>query len=723
MSTRSSERTNTVVGCLGIGVFWLAIAWPMFTGRVYTDTDLGNFHLPMRFFYAEALARGFDFHWFPYSYTGFHLHGEGQAALYHPLNWLTYRLLPLDVGFMLEIVRNYVFLVVGTGLWLRREGMRRDAAVLGAALLGFCSFSTMHFMHVNGIAIVAHLPWLLIAIDVALRSKRADRAALACVAVALMSASQLLFGHPQFVWLSAVTEGVYALTILIRRRAEPRRWAWLLAAALLGIPIAGVQLLPQWESLELSQRADPHAFFAFTLSLRPENLVQIVSPLFFRARAVGGAEATEFAIYSGSIVPALLGWIVVRRHAFGRRAISLWLALCFALFGALMALGDRGPIFWIQGSLPGMSLFRAPARYILLAQLGLAVASAIAFADLARTSERAAASSPHPAPDAGTDLRWMALPLAVALAVLALGLLQPFVETVARAVSSPSRLVVGVGGVALFSLLVVLAARGVTAALPLMLGLALLDLGTYGMVWMRRDPPMRLERFIHHRQVPEWTDRHRMHWGPQALTMRHIRMVSGYAAMVPKRKLRTDRYELGDQPPGPEMLTALRLAGVGWAYGRPIVDPLPRVRLVSQSVRAHRLHEQLAALDVRTTAITHKVDVQLGGEPPGDVLVIDDTPGRLRVETSGAGLQLLVFAESHHPGWRAEVDGAAADVVRVYGDFMGVEVPGGVHDVALIFDPQSVSQGRVISLTGLVLLVPLYFGARRFGRRPEETRR
>jgi hypothetical protein len=292
---------------------------------------------------------------------------------------------------------------------------------------------------------------------------------------------------------------------------------------------------------------------------------------------------------------------------------------------------------------------------------------------------------------------------------------------VARAVSSPPRLAVGVGGVALFSLLVVLAARGWKAVLPLMLGLALLDLGAYGMVWMRRDPPMRLERFINHRRVPEWTDRYRMHWGPQALTMRHIRMVSGYAAMVPKRKLRSDRYELGDQPPAPEMLAALRLAGVGWAYGRPIVDPLPRVRLVSHSVRAHHLQEQLVALDVGTTAITHRVDVSLDGDPPGEVLVIDDTPGRLRVETSTAGRQLLVFAESHHPGWRAEVDGEAADVIRVYGDFMGVEVAGGVHEVALIFDPQSVAHGRMLSLAGLVLLLPLYFGTRRFGRRPEDT--
>ena len=135
MTTRSTEHASFVLGCVGVALFWLAIGWPLFVGEVYTDTDLGNFHLPMRFFYAEALERGFDFHWFPYSYTGFHLHGEGQASLYHPLNWLFYRVLPLDVAFMLDIVRSYVFLAVGAFFFLRRYDVRRDAALLGAALL------------------------------------------------------------------------------------------------------------------------------------------------------------------------------------------------------------------------------------------------------------------------------------------------------------------------------------------------------------------------------------------------------------------------------------------------------------------------------------------------------------------------------------------------------------------------------------------------------------
>ena len=712
VTERPTERTNLTVAFVGVTALCLAIAWPIFSGEIYTDTDLGNFHLPMRFFYAEALSQGFDFHWFPYEYTGFHLHGEGQASLYHPLNWLMYRVLPLDVAFMLDILRNYVFLIAGGWLCLRRFGLRRDAALLGAALFAFGSFSTMHFMHLNAMAIVAHIPWKLWVIDVALRSQRRDRVALAVVALSAMTASQLLFGHPQFTWLSLLIEGVFT-SYMWWQGVGRRRWPWLLFAQLLAFVLAAVQLWPQWETLAISHRSDPGLDFAYSLSLRPVNLLQIVSPLFFRARAVGGAEATEFAVYSGALVPVLLAWLAVRGRALGALGRAAAVALGLAVFGLLMALGDRGPIYWIQGELPGLSLFRGPSRYIGVAQFGLAFAAAFAFVDLARTAEAGGLKSTRRG-------LWLFAPLVLAGVVCVLGFVRPFPEDVAFEVSGPWRLGYGLAAVAIFTLLAWLAARGTRLALPLMLGLALLDLGVYGLAWIRREPPMPLEQFIHNRTIPDWTDRHRLHWGPPALSMRHVRLVSGYAAMVPKKRLRTDRYQLGRRPPQPEMLVALRLAGVGWAYGRPVPDPLPRVRLVSAGVRAHNLQKQLLAIDPVRTAIVHG-DVTLGGGEPGSTLVLDDLPGELRVEASAEGRQLLVFAESHHPGWRGRVDGEEVEVFRVYGDFMGVAVPGGVHTVELRFEPESVRQGRMVSLLGMGLMGPLYFVTRRFcGAEAEE---
>ena len=62
------------------------------------------------------------------------------------------------------------------GMWLllRRRQIEPPAALFGAMAFTFCGFNLLHFVHVNAIAVVAHLPWLLYAIDrLAQRSTKA----------------------------------------------------------------------------------------------------------------------------------------------------------------------------------------------------------------------------------------------------------------------------------------------------------------------------------------------------------------------------------------------------------------------------------------------------------------------------------------------------------------------------------------------------------------------
>ncbi|HEY2880968.1 MAG TPA: hypothetical protein VGJ15_01010, partial [Pirellulales bacterium] len=79
---------GTLVVCTA--ALLIALAWPMFSGRVYVADDLGDFHLPLRAFYSQQLQRGQPFDWCPDLFCGFYLTGEGQAGTYHPLHWLLY---------------------------------------------------------------------------------------------------------------------------------------------------------------------------------------------------------------------------------------------------------------------------------------------------------------------------------------------------------------------------------------------------------------------------------------------------------------------------------------------------------------------------------------------------------------------------------------------------------------------------------------------------------
>ncbi len=152
-----------VILCIGL---LAAMALPMLLGRVYTADDLGAFHLPIRAFYAQCLAAGNRFDWSPQMYCGFYLTGEGQLGGYHPLHLLLYQFLPLSTAFDVECLISYPLMLIGMYLFLRRWRLPRDAALFGAMAFAFSGFSLLHFVHVNALAIVAHLPWLLLEIDV-----------------------------------------------------------------------------------------------------------------------------------------------------------------------------------------------------------------------------------------------------------------------------------------------------------------------------------------------------------------------------------------------------------------------------------------------------------------------------------------------------------------------------------------------------------------------------
>ncbi len=150
------------------------LAWmflPLVTGRVYVWDDLQNCHLPVRQFYAQCLANGDSFDWMPTLFSGFFPTGSGQGGTYHPLHLLLYRCLPLTTAFNLEILLSSPFMLFGMQLFLRRYLGRSYAAWLGAIVFTFSGFCTLHFLHPNAIAVVAHIPWLLFAQDVLLRPR------------------------------------------------------------------------------------------------------------------------------------------------------------------------------------------------------------------------------------------------------------------------------------------------------------------------------------------------------------------------------------------------------------------------------------------------------------------------------------------------------------------------------------------------------------------------
>jgi Bacterial membrane protein YfhO len=677
------------------------LSWPLLTGQVSIKTDLGAYYLPIRFFYAESLAQGEISTWFPNILNGFYLHGEGHGGMYHPLHLFLYTALPLAMAFNLELFLNFPMILAGTFCLFRRWGLRADAALFGALCFSFSGFNLLHLVHPNAVAIVAHIPWILLAIDIVMRTDSHRRLVFAKISVALLTTSQLLLGHPQYLLLSTFVEFLY-IVFVASLWGGWRRWLSVGEAKFLGVLGGCIQLIPTWEVLSNSWRADPPLAFRYSWSLHPANLVQFVAPYVFSTRVAGG-NTHEFGLYPGAIATVLALWLLIRFRElnFLRRQLVLG-AFSLGVLALILAMGEHGYLYRVQAHLPLIGVFRVPARYILLVHFAMAVAAAVAFIDLAELSER------------GNKLSWYKLwPLALVpmASLLAAGFalwssLHPdptlwIVAELAKHVASPFYVLIGAAVLLLATLIVIAAARKVRFALVSLIVFASVDQVVYGLSYIWFSPGLTtINSFVNSQLMPPGNASHRVQFYKaynNVATMKGFRQADGYAALFPKTRLDSGKY------------ARLRVASVRW-FQTPegnwsqVESPLPRARLVTKIVVSSRPNEDIDNIDLESTALVEDT-LQLQEGNQGEAYIISDRPGKIELNTTATSRQLLVLSESYHVGWQAKIDGESCRVLRVYGDFMGCVVNAGVHIVEFNFNPQSLRLGSWISVLGVGLIV------------------
>lgn len=667
--------------CLaGLGLFAL-LAKPFILNQVVVDSDLGRAHLPERDFYQRCLQSGDEFYWCPHLFCGYSLHAEGQGGFDHPLHRLLYSSLPLVPAFNLEVFLSYPFLLVGTYLLMRRHALPREAALFGGLALTFSGFTLPHYPHTNGIAIVAHIPWLLWATDVLWRAESPRTEALAGAAIGLLTASQLLLGYPQYVYFSALAEVVYIACLLHADRSWLRFGHWALAK-ILGTLAGGAQLLPTLEALFDSPRMGYTKEFRGSLSLHPGHLGQLVAPTAFNEFM----QLHEYTVYAGGLATLGLVWLFVRPNSQRLGVLGRW-AMIAVLIAVPLALGRFTPLFRLYLKLPIVGVFRCPCRYLVLAHFAAAVLVAGIIRDLVRSRE----------PLSWRRLRWLAIvPLMAWLAVVA----RPAAgEEMSQFLTDGSTIWIGASVITALTVLLIAAARGQRWAIPVLMMAALTDQGYYGLRSLGVYRYASLDEYVARETAPPGLPVGRVVLGDvhgNALMVRDTPLTNGYVGLSPTRRLDYSKPEVQ------------RLAGTVWKHDGDVwhrmTDPLPRLRLVTDAQVSVDPSGDLGEVDAaRVALVEREIDLQPGVR--GALELVRDRPGDVLVRTSASTRRLLVFAESFHRSWTATVDGRPVEVLRAYGDFQACFVPAGEHQVAFRFVPAAVTWGRRMSWLGLTAII------------------
>ncbi|HFC09687.1 MAG TPA: hypothetical protein ENJ54_07570 [Chloroflexi bacterium] len=734
----------------GYALFWGTPALQFVPWHWWAWDVLRHGHLPL---------------WNPLLGAGAPLAANDQSALFYPLNWLLVPFAALGGRVGLAWAHG---LLAALHLALAGWGMAKvlddfDApepaptvAGLAYALSGYL-VARLGFFSINAAA--AWIPWLLWAARrVAERPTRRRVAGLAG-----LWGLQLLAGHTQTAWYTALLVGVWVLFWL--RKPLKKRVAALAAAAFLGLALAAVQWLPTAVYLWQSQRAGGAPAWALDYSFWPWHFLTLLMPDAFGNPAHGNywgyGAFWEDAVYLG-MLPLLLAGLALRWGK-PRRAV-VWGGIV-VVGGFVLALGKFTPVFMVlYRHVPTFAMFKAPARWLIWPETALALLGGLGVASWRRPRGRALywtrlGTAGALAVALGAGLAWvlagdvrLTMVRSAALAgfwALGVGLL----ALRAPQAASSSEKAAGVGlwpwAVALWVLADLLVAGGglnpAARAQPLYGATPpevrrVETLAAGGRVYLPPNDEERLKfkrffRFDDFSPPPGGWESLRPALLPNLSLLDGLASANNFDPLLPARYV---WYTMASaaQPPVARQRLWERL-GVG-AVGHVAAGPPysvqwealaaePQARWVPRAVwvnAAGAAWGELARRARQGGAAWQCVVVLEGPPQPPEpacstqwsVQRVAGTPQRevWEVQAPQDG-GFVVFSETWYPGWQAWVDGQQVPLYRADYLFRAVPVPAGKHQIMLEYRPWWWPVGAAGSLLAVLALFVLWWRRRAKG--------
>ena len=317
--------------------------------------------------------------WDPYLALGLPVHGNPQAALLYPPDWLS---------FVFGAQQTLSWLMIGhlwlggVGVWLlaRHIGLSRSSALVGAISATGAPYLVAHLAegHVAQLFTIAWVPWIVLGFERFLDSNgRHWRMIPVCVALSFLA------GHVQeLYYLMLLLSGSVALTAWRERRSGNTTAAkslllhWILAGGF-SIGLACGDLIPVWLNSRQAVRSErlPLSFAGDGLTLA--HLKQLLNPF---ALSPPEETASKYGFYwtklfHFGIGPLLLAALAVAAQWKRPQTRRLFWMLAVAI---VFAFGTATPFFGIcYRVIPVLGSFRVPTRILFLCSFFVAVLAAI----------------------------------------------------------------------------------------------------------------------------------------------------------------------------------------------------------------------------------------------------------------------------------------------------------------------------------------------------------
>lgn len=740
--------------------------WPLVRGEaLFWGLPVTQF-VPWRVYAWRLLSSGYWPLWNPLNGMGAPLLANYQLALFYPPGWLQF--LFMSVGgppwlawsALLVNAFHLSWAGIGLALFLRQLSVGIFGQMVGSLAFSMCGYFIARIGTSSMIWAGAWLPWLMLGGSQLMRwAKGSSQFPLLLIVSWTM---QLLAGHAQIAWYSALLLAVWVFCLSLRARnlrVSTRAVTGLFLAGILSGGVAAVQLLPTAEYLAQSER-----FFkldyqtAVTYSLWPWRFLTFFNPDFFGNPSDGNywgyASYWEDAVYIG-LVPFLLAlctmpyiFLKPKRTCEKPEKFHFTFYWFIVLVGALFALGYNTPIFpFLFDNIPTFSLFNAPARYLIWVEFGLVVLAGLA-AD--RWSK-----------PAGRWLRATRLAAVASAAVVIGALVTVVMLPEVRLSLVKSTAITGVFLLAFFILVLlqpVEPARLIRWRL-LVLGFICVDLiacnwgltPTIDKKFFRTDIPSTFFKPVANERIfINAEDETKLKFGRfftfndfqpnrdweelRRVFLPNMNLMEGYSAVNNFDPLVTGRLAQIIRAFS-EMDTDGRDAMLKWMNvsvyeilpdstlydaGFLQLEPWGRYRWNACAVLAENAAMALTMTSenlqsnlgyperIVVEATSEQIDDRCGTLEKSAISITSQSPlsTSLEVHTDSEGY--LVIADTYYPGWKIEVNGDEADIYRIDYLFYGTLLPRGMNQVRIYYSADIFYTGLLISVITVIILLLMF---------------
>jgi len=698
-----------------------------------------------RDFFAKELRAGRWPIWNPKNFGGTPFVGWG----YSPFE-LLYHLVPSPVT--VAWISLFESITLGLGMWLF---LRRclDLSYGAAALASWCAPLTGFMTLWHGYSTIAPacwLPWLLMAVDRAVRRPRGWGGP----GIAIFTALVLMAGHLGIAGLVLLTAGLYAVWLLVES-ALHKKWRPALFSAsaigmgwLLGFAISAVALVPLLDHIRNGARVDAHSG---GLEERPPEGIAAL-PAIVRPDVYGGRTRVNWIRTANSVL------LESSSGAYAGLLAALWLAplawnhrrlRSYTILLALLVIVSLGWTLNVPGIIdllrsrplrPLVSL--SYNRWVFATSDALLILAAIGLDSLTVRVPR---------------FRWTwAVPMAATMVFFCWCIVRLF--TLTKKLDQQgfaSCFLIGMG----LSLVVLVAWAATFRTAPWsrwvrIAAIGLLPLELFGFAW---DERRQADRSLYFPRVAILEQLAALPpgrvWGVNCLPPNlnqtlGLEEVRGYDGVDPR-----DYFNLFQLACDPESTfyfsyaRTLRATPAGRVVDHvlklhPVADLLNvRYLIFRAPLRADLpvvLHQDdywimenrsalpraYVPLSARVVKSDDEAIARMTGlefDPAKTVLLTDDlefpktmkgrasvyyeTPTRTRLDVEMQTAGLVLLSDRWDPGWRAELDGAPCPIYRVDLALRGFRVPAGKHSIVCTYEPASLRIGLVVSAAGCAVLL------------------